>query len=102
VSTALGGASEVTGVSFNTSIFLGERDGLYADANYSRYSDPTVRLATTRVSQYFGGSATYTHNFAGRLSGFVTPSFLKVRTADGNRTNFQVEVGLRFSFGDRS
>lgn len=100
-STALGGASASNHVKFSLARSVGERNSLSADVNYIRYDSPTQDVAG-RVSELIGVSASYSHHFRGRLSAFVTPSFVRLRSSDGPRTNFQVELGLRYRFGARS
>lgn len=101
--TALGGASVSNKIRLNFARAMGEWNELTADVYYTRYGSPTVSTAVGRVSEFVGASTTYTHTFSGRrLSAFATPSFIRLQDGSGAKTNFEVRVGLRYSFGDRS
>ena len=102
-SAVLGGASASTQVKFNLATTVGERDSLTADVFYSRSDSPTVSTVVGRVSEFVGASASFSHNFPGRrLNAFVTPSVVRLKDSNGAKTNFQVRVGLSYSFGGRS
>lgn len=99
-STALGGASASTRVSFNLARRVGRRDSLSADVYYVNYDSPT-QAVTGRVSKFIGASGSYSHYFTERFSAVATPSLVRLNSDSGTRTSYQIRLGLRYRFGAR-
>jgi hypothetical protein len=95
--TANNRVSAVTSVSGVYSNQFSLKDFVSLTMQYSKNDNPGIQFG---ASQFYGMTASETHNFTRRFAGFISPSFSKIT---GNFTsaqsNFQVDVGLRFRFG---
>ncbi len=99
--TAIGGIAAVSSVAFALDNQLGQRDRLSLTAQYSKNDRSTGVLGGG--SQFYGASASVTHEFNRRFTAFITPSFSKtIDQVTPRKANYQMEVGLRFRFGARS
>lgn len=100
--TALGGVSTVTTASLNYDARLSRVDRLSIGARYGRTNEDGAGLPLVRVTDFVGGSATYSRDLNDRIAFTVTPSYSKIfDDALPRRANYALMAGLTVKLGKR-
>jgi hypothetical protein len=97
--TAIGGIRSATNVSLNYENQLSLRNSLSASLVWSRDGDAQQAGIIGGSSTFYGASATLARHFNRRLSAFFSPSYSRYSNVVSPRSNIQVSIGIRYSFG---
>lgn len=102
--TAVGGISNVTAFGVSYAQRVSEKGRASLSGSYGRSGESLgLNLPQPNAgSRVIGVAATYAHDVAPRIAGYVTPSFSSVSDrVSGARQNYQVVLGVRFRLGNR-
>ncbi len=102
--TSLGGLTTVSSVGLSYAHEIGARGNISAAVTYARTSRSSVTLLNGLGgrSELLSASSTFRRKIGSRVSAFVTPSFTSARDERrGRRENYQVLMGISYSFGKR-
>lgn len=98
--TVVGGITAVTSVTFALDRQFGRWTSLSVNANYAQTK---ATLTQNRRFETYGASTTLSQQLGTpRISAFVSPSVTRYDNGlSGLKTNFQLQAGLRMSFGTK-
>jgi hypothetical protein len=101
--TALAGVRTVSALGLAYSLQLGRLDRLSLNARYARTDQIAEGLtADGRDREIFALAGNYSRNIGQRLFAYVSPGFAYHNSSSNSRsaTNLQIEIGIRYRFGD--